>query len=83
MSMVVHLRNGRVEEIRDATTCSWNPKDPGSSAGHGSPRWLICRNRRGEIIATYEESDIKGFQPKPERSARRFSFPLFRRQPST
>jgi hypothetical protein len=77
MSVVVHFKNGKVDELREATTCTWSPKISGEPGLPISPRWLVCRNKRGEIVATYEEPSINGFQIQPPRTARRLSLPRF------
>lgn len=75
MSVVVHLSNGQVAELRSAKSCSWSPSFDRPAGAPETPRWLICRNERGEVVATYKEPDIKGYQPQSPQQLRRFRFP--------
>jgi hypothetical protein len=66
MPVVVHLKDGTNKELRLAQTCAWEL----SSNGLGSPRWLVCRNYRGEVLGTFKESDVNGFRIVPAEKRR-------------
>lgn len=75
MPVVVHLKNGRNQEVRLASSCSWSSVPAGKSAKIPSPRWLVCRNDRGDVIATFHESDITGYKLTPRQEIPRSRFP--------
>jgi hypothetical protein len=79
MPIAVHLRNGQVEELRAAQSCSWNPASTRQVRDAATPRWLVCRNERGDVIATYKEWDVVGYQAKPAGKAKRFVLPALRK----
>lgn len=76
MPVTVHLRNGQVDEHKAATSCSWKSTGSSKTPRADQPRWLICTNDKGEIVASYKESEINGFRPQ---TVKRFSFPSVRR----
>lgn len=76
MPVVVHLKNGQTADLRFAESCSWRPASTPPSRNDVAPRWLVCRNGRGDVIATYKEPDIMGYQP--QQQMRGFNFPLWR-----
>ncbi len=79
MPIVVHLRNGQVEELRAAHSCSWSPAQASRAGSKHSPRWLVCRNQRGDVVATYQESELVGYQVRNQKSsAKRFTLPAWR-----
>jgi hypothetical protein len=79
MAVQVHLRTGQIAEHKAATACSWKTLGVGTEGRSDEPRWLICTNEKGDVIASYRESDINGFRPE---TVKRFSFPSIRQQRS-
>jgi hypothetical protein len=76
MSVTVHMRNGQINEHKAATSCIWKSIGSSSTPSAHQPRWLICTNEKGDVIASYQESEINGFRPQ---TVKRFSFPSVRR----
>lgn len=81
MPIVVHLRNGQVTDLRAANSCSWSPASSTRTGSNtNSPRWLVCRNQQGDIVATYQESEVIGYQIRNQPSSvKRFTFPALRK----
>lgn len=75
MSVVVHLRNGRNQELRQAFSCNWTSAPAGNNAGNPAPRWLVCQNQRGDVIATFPEPEIAGFKRTQPEKRTRIRFP--------
>lgn len=75
MSVVVHLKDGRNQEVRQAHSCSWSSVPAGNNGVIPAPRWLVCRNERGDVIATFHESDISGYKIAPGQKQPRVRFP--------
>jgi hypothetical protein len=73
MPVVVHLKNGQDKELRLAHSCAWISRP----AGQSGPRWLVCKNERGEVLATFEEPEINGYRIEPAKS-KRMRFPTLR-----
>jgi hypothetical protein len=74
MPVVVHLKNGLDKQLRLAHSCAWIARP----SGQAGPRWLVCKNERGDILATFEEPEINGFRIVPPAKTPRLRFPRFR-----
>lgn len=75
MSVVVHLKDGRNQELRQAQSCSWSAAPTGNTTKSPGPKWLVCRNERGDIIATFPEAEISGYKLTPQQQKVRVRFP--------
>lgn len=75
MSVVVHLRDGRNQEVRQAYSCNWTSAPAGNSLKRPAPRWLVCHNQRGDIIATFPETEIAGYKKTQPQKRARVRFP--------
>ena len=80
MSVVVHLRNGQIAELQTASSCTWTPAAGKKSGNEVPPRMLVCRNERGNVVASYKEPEVIGYRKQPVQSVRRFRFPTLRRK---
>lgn len=78
MPVVVHHRNGQVMELPVAKTCSWKSAATGQATVDNVPRWLECRNERGDVVATYREPEVVGYKVLRGRSIPRFRIPGWR-----
>jgi hypothetical protein len=83
MPVVVHLRNGRNEQVHRATSCTWIPTGGSKSGSEASPRWLVCHDARGHVVATFDESGVLGFRAEKVKPIRRFKFPSLGRKVAT
>ncbi|TVR76445.1 MAG: hypothetical protein EA415_01175 [Sphaerobacteraceae bacterium] len=77
MSVTVHMRNGQSFEHQNASTCTWKQIGSKNLIRADQPRWLICTNERGDIVASYQENEVNGFR-RQNQTAKRFSFPSIR-----
>jgi hypothetical protein len=74
MPVTVHLRSGLSEERREATSCEWVASSGNPRSETSPQRWLVCRNARGEAVATYPESEVNGYMITRGASSPRFRF---------
>jgi hypothetical protein len=79
MPVVVHLSNGKVENLRLAKSASWSPPASAQSSKHPVPRWLVCYGGRGEVVATFRESDVNGYKVERSIQSHRIRFPSWRK----
>ena len=80
MAVVVHFRNGTNQKLAQAQNAAW-VSNPASRHYDGvTPRWLVCRNKRGEVLGTFQEADVAGFRIEQVRNASRFRVPRLKRQ---
>ena len=82
MSVVVHLKNGQIAELQSASSCAWTPAAGKTFGNEVPPRILVCRNDRGNVVASYKEPEVIGYRKQPVQSVRRFNFPIWNRKRS-
>ncbi len=79
MPVVVHLKNGRQKELPIAQSCTWSPAATRQTGRDPVPRWLVCKNERGETVGTFEEHDVIGFNVTAPAAKSRVRIPAWKK----